>query len=191
MKVLIVDNYDSFTYNLQHYARQFCSEVEVHRNDAISLAEVDAFSHIIISPGPGLPQQAGITVPLLERYHRDKNVLGVCLGCQAMAEWSGGKLYNQQWVAHGVARSVKRLGNDDLLLNGLPDHFTVGLYHSWAIERESLPPQWRITAESERGVLMAMEHRTYQLYGVQFHPESIMTEGGLQIIGNWLQGSSD
>jgi len=187
MKVLIIDNYDSFTYNLQHYAEQFAEEVTVLRNDAISLEQVVEYSHIIISPGPGLPADAGITLPLLERYHHEKSILGVCLGCQAMAVWSGGQLYNQQWVAHGIARTVKVLGDGGKLLQGMPASFASGLYHSWAIDRQSLSPQWQVTAENEHGTLMAMEHRQYQLYGVQFHPESIMTESGLSIVENWLK----
>lgn len=186
MKVLIIDNYDSFTYNLYHYVQQYTASVEVLRNDAITPEEAGEYSHIVISPGPGLPQQAGCSIAMIEKWHRSKSIFGVCLGHQALAEFSGGRLYNQQWVAHGLQRKVERSG-ESKLLEGLPQSFEVGLYHSWAVERESLPEEWKVTAVSEKGVIMAMEHRELSLYGVQFHPESVMCESGLEIIGNWLQ----
>src|SRR5690606_236304 len=185
VKVLILDNYDSFTYNLFHYVDQFCDDVTVKRNDEITVEKVDAFSHILISPGPGLPQAAGITMQILEKYHRSKNILGVCLGCQAIAEFFGGNLYNQQLVAHGISRKIKQTQNSKLLCD-LPNEFKVGLYHSWAIDENSLPPELAVTSKSEMNTVMSLEHKKYKVCGVQFHPESIMTEGGLQIIKNWL-----
>lgn len=186
MKVLILDNYDSFTYNLYHYVQQFTDAVEVVRNDAITADEAESFSHIMISPGPGLPQEAGCTLAMIEKWHCSKSIFGVCLGHQALAEFTGGKLYNQQWVAHGVERQVIQTG-ESTLLRGLPEKFGTGLYHSWAVEKHSLPEEWQVTAESEKGVIMAMEHKHLPLYGVQFHPESVMCSNGLEIIHNWLK----
>lgn len=165
---------------------QFCDEVTVKRNDEITVEEVNAFSHIIISPGPGLPEAAGITMQVLQKYHQTKRILGVCLGCQAIAEFFGGKLYNQQFVAHGISRKVKQMKSSKLL-NNLPNEFKVGLYHSWAIDNTSLPAELEVTSLSEMNTVMSVEHQVFKVCGVQFHPESIMTEGGLQIIKNWLE----
>lgn len=185
MRILILDNYDSFTYNLQHYARQFCKDVTVLRNDEISISEVESFTHIIISPGPGLPANAGITMELIETYVSTKSILGVCLGFQALAIWAGAQLYNQQKVAHGLSRlAVSK--NESWLLKGVPSTFNVGLYHSWAVnlgDTQILHP----TAYLENGTLMAFEHTTLSIAGVQFHPESIMTEGGLRMLENWIK----
>ncbi len=166
--------------------QQFADDVTVVRNDAITLGEADAYTHYIISPGPGLPAAAGITMRLIEKYHRTKPILGVCLGCQAIAEFLGGKLYNQQLVAHGIKRTVIRTEAPSLLLNIMPERFEVGLYHSWAIEKDSLPNNIRVTTTGTNGVVMAIEHQEYPLSGVQFHPESIMTDNGIRIIENWL-----
>jgi anthranilate synthase component 2 len=185
MKVLLVDNYDSFTYNLQHYLAQCGAQVEVRRNDALSLAEVALFERVVLSPGPGLPEAAGLTLPLIERYGKEKPILGVCLGCQALAQYAGGRLYNQQEVAHGIQRRMHRKG-PSWLLDGLPAHLAVGLYHSWAVEAASLAAPWRCTAFRDTGALMALEHETLPLAGVQFHPESIMSEQGLRLLQNWL-----
>lgn len=184
MRLLILDNYDSFTYNLYHYARQFCSDVEVIRNDAIDINEVNRFTHIIISPGPGLPQQAGISLEILNRYAQTKSILGVCLGFQALGIWAGAKLYNKQKVSHGISRLASRKG-ESWLLNQVPSTFKVGLYHSWAVqlaENTSLQP----TAFLQDNTLMAFEHPHLPLAGIQFHLESIMTEGGLQMMENWI-----
>ncbi|MDR9442015.1 MAG: aminodeoxychorismate/anthranilate synthase component II [Schleiferiaceae bacterium] len=185
MKVLLVDNYDSFTYNLQHYLAQCGAQVEVRRNDALSLAEVALFERVVLSPGPGLPEAAGLTLPLIEHYGTEKPILGVCLGCQALAQYAGGRLYNQQEVAHGIQRRMHRKG-PSWLLEGLPAHLAVGLYHSWAVEAASLAAPWRCTAFRDTGALMALEHETLPLAGVQFHPESIMSEQGLRLLQNWL-----
>ncbi len=186
LKLLIIDNYDSFTYNLLHYLQQLVDDVQVARNDEISLEECSAFTHFVISPGPGLPQQAGITMPLIRHFAPTHPILGICLGMQALAEYSGAKLYNQQLVAHGIQRLVQRLPVDSWLLKDLPPQFLVGLYHSWAVEEKTLDYNWLVTARNERGTLMAMEHKSLPLAGVQFHPESIMSEYGLQLFQNWL-----
>ncbi len=185
MRLLILDNYDSFTYNLFHYAQQLCADVSVVKNDEISLAEVNQFSHIIISPGPGLPKDAGISMHILETYARHKSILGVCLGFQALALWAGGKLYNQQQVAHGLSRLAKR-ENDSWLLQGVAPSFKVGLYHSWAVNLTAVN-DFKPTAYLENHTLMAFEHQTLPLAGMQFHPESIMTDDGLKMIENWMK----
>lgn len=185
MRLLILDNYDSFTYNLFHYAQQLCEQVEVFRNDEITLEAVEAYSHIIISPGPGLPQDAGITMDVLSTYANSKSILGVCLGFQGMALWAKAKLYNQNQVAHGLKRTATRSG-ESWLLNGVSQNFAVGLYHSWAVSLTQESPFYA-TAHLENGTLMAFEHATLPLAGVQFHPESIMTEGGLLMVRNWLE----
>ena len=186
MKVLLVDNYDSFTYNLAHYLENLGAQVKVKRNDALDLKEVRKFSHICLSPGPGLPAAAGLLMDIIQDQRDRRSILGVCLGCQALAEDAGGKLYNQREVAHGLGRKVKRCG-ESWLLEGLPEEFTVGLYHSWAIQDSSLPSSWQITARRENGVVMALEHRKLPLAGVQFHPESILSEGGYGLLENWLK----
>lgn len=185
MKVLLVDNYDSFTYNLAHYLENLGSRVMVKRNDELGLEEVRQYSHICLSPGPGLPKAAGLLMALVENFQETRSILGVCLGCQALAEQAGARLYNQQEVAHGLGRTVQRYG-ESWLLQGLPQQFTVGLYHSWAIEAPSLAPPWRVTARRQNGVVMAMEHAELPLAGVQFHPESILSQGGYSILENWL-----
>lgn len=186
MRVLILDNFDSFTYNLYHYLGQLTDDVTVKRNNEIALADFEEYSHILISPGPSLPAEAGITFDFLKQYFSHKPILGVCLGCQALAEHSGGKLYNQQFVAHGLKRPVKRTTADSWLLSGLKDEFEVGLYHSWAIDENSLSDEWKVCAKSNTNVIMAIEHRRLPVAGVQFHPESIMSESGLEILSNWL-----
>lgn len=186
MRVLILDNFDSFTYNLYHYLGQLTDDITVKRNDEIELSEFEDFSHIVISPGPGLPANAGITMPFLEQYFPKKPILGVCLGCQAIAEHTSGKLYNQQFVAHGLKRTVKRTTSHSWLLKDLDDEFQVGLYHSWAIDESSLGDQWQVCARSTQNVVMAIEHHSLPVAGVQFHPESIMSDYGLEILGNWL-----
>lgn len=187
MKLLILDNYDSFTYNLVHYAEQFVNQVDVYRNDEIDLIETDEYSHILISPGPGLPAKAGITMDIFKRHFESKAILGVCLGCQAMAEFFGGKLYNQNKVAHGLQRKVRKTSYAGRILKDMPDEFEVGLYHSWAIDAASLPSEIKVTALSQENVVMTIEHKDLPLAGVQFHPESVMTPSGISIIKNWLK----
>jgi len=186
MKVLILDNYDSFTYNLFHYLKGFTSDVTVKRNDEISVEEVDTYSHLVISPGPGLPKDAGILTEILSRYSDSKPILGICLGLQAIVEHVGGKLYNQKNVKHGLQEEIQLLKTESGLFKDFNPSINVGLYHSWAAQKESLPEEIEITAEGKTGVIMALEHKTLPISAVQFHPESILTPQGKQIIKNWI-----
>lgn len=190
MRIIIIDNYDSFTYNLYHYLCQLAEDVSVKRNDELTLTDIESFTHIVISPGPGLPSQAGICMEVIRKYINSKAILGVCLGCQALAEYSGATLYNQQRVAHGISRTVNKNYAQSWLLNGITGSFKVGLYHSWAVDPQALPSEWQVCGISEDNVLMAMEHTKLPVAGVQFHPESVMTEHGLRILENWLKRST-
>lgn len=186
MRLLIFDNYDSFTYNIAHAVRQLGVEPDVVRNDKIALDEVGNYDKIIISPGPGIPSEAGILPQLLERYASEKPILGVCLGHQAIGERFGAKLRNLSTVYHGV-QSEARLTADDYIFAGIPSAFEVGRYHSWVVDRDSLPSELEVTAVSPDGEIMAMRHRNLDVRGVQFHPESVLTPYGLEIIDNWLR----
>lgn len=186
MRLLIFDNYDSFTYNITHAVRQLGVEPDVVRNDKIALDEVGNYDKIIISPGPGIPSEAGILPQLLERYASEKPILGVCLGHQAIGERFGAKLRNLSTVYHGVQSPV-RLTADDYIFTGIPSEFEVGRYHSWVVDRDSLPSELEVTAVSPDGEIMAMRHRNLDVRGVQFHPESVLTPYGLEIIDNWLR----
>ncbi len=188
MKVLILDNYDSFTYNLVHYVEQFVDSVTVARNDQISLAEVGEYEAIVISPGPGLPRRAGITLEVVNTYAKTKKILGVCLGHQAIAEAFGGKLVNMSKVLHGVAETTYVLDSTEPVFSGVPRVFLTGHYHSWAVDMATLPMDFKITAADDNAYVMAMRHREYDLTSVQFHPESVLTEHGLKIIENWVKG---
>ena len=185
MKLLILDNYDSFTYNIVHAVRELGVEPTVRRNDRITLDEVDAFDKIIISPGPGVPSEAGILPQLLERYAESKPILGVCLGHQAIGERFGARLRNLPQVYHGI-RSTITVTVPDYIFAGLPEHLEVGRYHSWVVDSKGLPDCLEVTAVSPDGEIMAMRHRTLDVRGVQFHPESILTPQGLTIIKNWI-----
>ena len=185
VNILLLDNYDSFTYNLYHYLLDFTSEVTVKRNDEIQADEADQYSHIVLSPGPGLPNAAGILMEMIDEQVAVKPILGVCLGMQALAEHFGGTLYNQDMVKHGVTTTIDTKPNS-VLFHGLPESFQVGLYHSWAVDETALPKDFTITAKSTENVVMAIEHRSLPVCGVQFHPESILTEHGREILGNWL-----
>lgn len=189
MKILILDNYDSFTYNLVHLVEKIISgSVDVYRNDKISLDAVAAYDKIILSPGPGLPAEAGIMNALIQRYAPVKPILGVCLGHQAIGEVFGAGLLNLDVVFHGVATNVsitgRKQGYD--IFKGLPDTFLAGRYHSWVVRKDSLPEDIIITAEDESGLIMGIRHAKYPVYGVQFHPESILTPQGETILKNWL-----
>lgn len=191
MKVLLLDNFDSFTYNLYHFLVTLGADVEVFRNDAISPEAAEKFTHLVISPGPGLPKDAGVTMDLIKTYAPLKPILGVCLGWQAMAQHFGGELYNQNEVAHGIARKVNRVG-ESWLLNDFPETFEVGLYHSWAVKStEKLEESFKLTSLRENEVIMSMEHNSLPLAGVQFHPESIMSNDGMKLIENFLKFSSE
>lgn len=187
MKILLLDNYDSFTYNLFHLIDQFEGiETDVLRNDEIPIAHVEQYDRIIISPGPGIPSEAGITLDLIRKYYASKPILGVCLGMQAMAEVFGGKLIHLPHVFHGVAMETKITERGEKLFEGIPSSFKSGRYHSWSVDRRSLPLAFSITAEDEFGYLMAITHENQLLRGVQFHPESILTESGKLLMTNWL-----
>ena len=187
MKVLVFDNYDSFTYNLVHSVKKLgYSDVEIHRNDKIQLQEIERFDKIILSPGPGLPSESGILLDVVKTYAATKSILGVCLGEQAIAEAFGGKLINLPDVYHGVATKIQIIEND-YLFNDLPTTFEAGRYHSWAVSEEDFPSCLQITAKDESGLIMALKHKQYDVRGVQFHPESILTPVGEKILKNWLE----
>ncbi len=187
MKVLVLDNYDSFTYNLVQYIQEIIGDkIEVFRNDAISLEAVSAYDKIILSPGPGLPKDAGIMPELIKKYAPTKQILGVCLGHQAIGEAFGGILRNIEKVYHGVATSIKIVDGSELLFRRIPSTIKVGRYHSWVVEKHNLPDCFQITAIDDEGAIMAMRHRTFNVRGVQFHPESIMTPEGKQMLYNFL-----
>lgn len=186
MKILLLDNYDSFTFNLLHYLQKYDGvEVDVFRNDAISVKEAAVYDAIVLSPGPGLPQQAGIMMELINEYKTQKKMLGVCLGLQAIAVSFGYELFNLETVQHGVARKTI-LTSEDYLFDGIPQEFICGRYHSWVVKNNGDNKSLITTAVDQSNHIMAMKHKAYNLRGVQFHPESILTEHGHQIIYNWL-----
>jgi anthranilate synthase component II len=192
MRILVFDNYDSFTYNLVHLVEKITGEkVDVYRNDQIALADVAAYDKIILSPGPGIPQEAGLLLPLIKEYAATKSILGVCLGHQAIAEAFGGKLTNLSTVFHGVATKIQ-IGNRQSatgksLFNELPDEIEVGRYHSWIVSDENFPEELEVTARDDNGFIMGLQHKTFDVQGVQFHPESVLTPDGEQILRNWLK----
>lgn len=186
-ELLVLDNYDSFTYNLVQYLEYLLERrVDVYRNDALALAEVDRYDAIVLSPGPGLPEQAGILPELIHRYAPSKIILGVCLGHQAIGEAFGAGLKNLERVYHGLQTPMYVLDESDALFAGLPNPFPAGRYHSWVVQRDTLPEDFVITAEDAEGEIMAMRHRAFALRGVQFHPESVMTMHGIHLLANWL-----
>ena len=190
-KILVFDNYDSFTYNLVHLVEKITHEkVDVFRNDEISLERVNEYDKIILSPGPGIPSEAGLLLPLIKLYAATKSILGVCLGHQAIGEAFGGTLTNLSKVYHGVATPITRVGHSQRLahpvLEGLPDKIIVGRYHSWIISDENFPAELEVTARDDNGYIMALQHKTYDVQGVQFHPESVLTPDGETILRNWL-----
>jgi anthranilate synthase component 2 len=194
-KILVFDNYDSFTYNLVHLVEKILHQkVEVHRNDQLPLEKVKDYDKIILSPGPGIPQEAGLLLPLIKEYASSKSILGVCLGHQAIGEAFGGKLINLSTVYHGVATPVtinrkalngKPSSSRDLF-KGLPDELEVGRYHSWIVADENFPSELLVTARDENNYIMAMQHKNFDVQGVQFHPESVLTPKGEEILRNWL-----
>jgi anthranilate synthase component 2 len=187
MRLLLVDNYDSFTFNLFHLIDQFDGvELDVFRNDEIDLEDTDLYDKILISPGPGLPVDSGITLPLIQRHFNSKPVLGVCLGMQAIAECGGGSLTNLQKVLHGVSTNASILDVNEKLFEGFPTSFRVGHYHSWCVNRKTLPASFKETAEGDDGLLLSFTHENQLLRGVQFHPESILTDFGKELMSNWL-----
>jgi len=187
-KILVLDNYDSFTYNLVHILKELThgGQVDVYRNDQISLDDVNNYDKIVLSPGPGVPDEAGILKPLIARYGASKSIFGVCLGCQAIAEVYGGKLLNLNKVYHGVATPVSIVDNNDRSFRHLVDTIEAGRYHSWVIDPSSVPTELNVSAVDNEGHIMAVYHQTHDVRGVQFHPESVLTPSGKQIIANFL-----
>ena len=183
-KILVIDNYDSFTYNLVHYLEDLDCEVMVKRNDQLTLEEVDAFDKIVLSPGPGIPDEAGLLKEIIAKYAPTKSIFGVCLGQQAIAEVFGGSLINLEKVYHGIATKIN-ITKDDELFKGLPKEIEVGRYHSWVVNPE-LPEVLEATSFDENGQVMSLRHRTYDVCAVQFHPESVLTPEGKKILENWL-----
>ena len=185
-RVVIIDNYDSFTYNLAHLVKQLGAKVEVFRNDQFTLNKLERFTKIILSPGPGIPEEAGLLMDVIRTYAGRKPMLGVCLGHQAIAEVFGGKLVNLKEVYHGIATEGTQFGNDPIF-SGLPKRIVMGRYHSWVVDRAGFPDCLEVTAMSDDGQIMALRHRNYNIHGIQFHPESVLTPEGATIVRNWLQ----
>jgi anthranilate synthase component 2 len=186
-KILVFDNYDSFTYNLVHLVEKILHiKVDVFRNDEIPLEKVKAYDKIILSPGPGIPEEAGSLLPLIKEYAASKQILGVCLGHQAIGVAFGGKLINLDTVYHGVAMPLKNIDRTNVLFKGIAEGVEVGRYHSWIVSGEDFPAELEVTAKDAHGYIMALQHKTYDIQGVQFHPESILTPCGETILRNWL-----
>lgn len=191
LKILVFDNYDSFTYNLVHLVEKITHEkADVFRNDKLPLEKVKDYDKIILSPGPGIPEEAGLLLPLIKEYASSKSILGVCLGHQAIGQAFGGVLTNLSTVYHGVATKIKvgsqESGVRSRLFNDLPDELEVGRYHSWVVSKENFPDELEITAEDESGMIMGLKHKNFDVQGVQFHPESVLTPDGEKILRNWL-----
>ena len=188
MKILVFDNYDSFTYNLvQYLERAGSGTVDVFRNDKIFLKEIDKYDKILLSPGPGIPIEAGILLDVIKEYAPKKSILGVCLGQQAIGEVFGGKLKNLDFVYHGVATDME-IVKDDLLFEGLPRKFKAGRYHSWVVDEKFFPAELEVICKDENGFVMGLRHKKFDVRGVQFHPESVLTEYGQEMISNWVNG---
>lgn len=187
MRILVLDNYDSFTYNLVYIVRQlgYSAQMDVFRNDKINLENVANYDKILLSPGPGVPSEAGIMPELLKKYSSSKSILGVCLGHQAIGEAFGGSLINLSEVLHGVASEVTV--QDDVLFKDIPQTFKIGRYHSWVIDESTLSSDLEVIARTPDQQIMAVRHKNFDVRGVQFHPESILTENGVKIMQNWLE----
>ncbi len=186
-KILVIDNYDSFTYNLVHYIENLSDDpLDVFRNDKIELDAIQEYDKILLSPGPGIPIEAGICLDIIKKYSDSKSILGVCLGHQAIAEAFGGRLINLDKVYHGVSTTINIIAPEDRLFKEIPGTLEVGRYHSWVVSREDLPDCFKITSLDEQGIIMGISHKKFDVKGVQFHPESVLTKHGLKIIENWL-----
>ena len=185
-KILVIDNYDSFTYNLVHYLEDLDCEVTVYRNDEFDIDEISYFDKILLSPGPGIPDEAGLLKAVIAKYAPTKSILGVCLGQQAIGEVFGGTLSNLDKVYHGVSSMVKTAVTDEPLFEGLGNEFEVGRYHSWIVDAD-LPDVLEATSFDENGQVMSLRHKTFDVRGVQFHPESVLTPNGKKILENWLK----
>lgn len=186
-KILVIDNYDSFTYNLVHYLEDLDCEVTVYRNDEFDIDEISSFEKILLSPGPGIPDEAGLLKAVIAKYAPTKSILGVCLGQQAIGEVFGGTLSNLDKVYHGVSSMVKTVVDNELLFEGLGNEFEVGRYHSWVVDA-SLPESLEATSFDVNGQVMSLRHKTFDVRGVQFHPESVLTPNGKRILENWVRG---
>lgn len=187
MNILVFDNYDSFTYNLVQLIRELAptAHMEVFRNDEIALGEIKKYDKILLSPGPGIPSESGLLLPLIKEYASTKSILGVCLGQQAIAQAFGGSLSNLSKVYHGIATPIT-LTQESTLYKGMPAQFVVGRYHSWVVNEKDLPSDLIITSKDDDGYIMSLEHKIYDVKGVQYHPESVLTPDGATIISNWL-----
>lgn len=187
MKILVFDNYDSFTYNLVQMIKELTNaQVDVYRNDEIALEKIQAYDKILLSPGPGIPSESGLLLPLIKEYAPTKSIFGVCLGQQAIAEAFGGSLSNLSKVYHGIATDVDVI-KESILFEGLPKRFKVGRYHSWVVNEKDLPKDLVITSKDEEGYIMSLEHTNFDVKGVQYHPESVLTPEGVKIVANWLK----
>ncbi|MEN9697580.1 MAG: hypothetical protein RLZ56_1001 [Bacteroidota bacterium] len=188
MKILVFDNYDSFTYNLVQLIKELAMDarVDVYRNDEIALEKVKDYDKILLSPGPGIPSESGLLLPLIKEYAATKSIFGVCLGQQAIGESFGGSLSNLSKVYHGIATSV-HITQPSILFDGLPSSFQVGRYHSWVVNEKDLPKELIVTSKDDEGYIMSLEHSNYDVKGVQYHPESVLTPDGAKIIANWLK----
>tara|TARA_R110002051_G_scaffold241712_1_gene302040 strand:+ start:12141 stop:12791 length:651 start_codon:yes stop_codon:yes gene_type:complete len=184
--VLVIDNYDSFTYNLVHYLEDLNCEVVVKRNDQLSLDEVDTFERIVLSPGPGIPDEAGLLKAIIKQYASTKKILGVCLGQQAIAEVFGGSLINLKQVYHGIATQIN-IVKDDILFQGIPKEIEVGRYHSWVVNPDDFPEVLEVTSLDANGQIMSLRHKEYAISAVQFHPESVLTPDGKRMLENWVK----
>ncbi|HLT88006.1 MAG TPA: aminodeoxychorismate/anthranilate synthase component II [Sphingobacterium sp.] len=185
-KILVIDNYDSFTYNLVHLLQELGQEYTVWRNDKFELDDVAPFDRILLSPGPGIPEEAGLLMDVIRRYASSKSILGICLGQQAIAEVFGGTLYNMPKPLHGVATDIIITDDTEKLFQDFPKDSKIGRYHSWAVSKENLPTSLQVTAIDSDGVIMALRHKEYDVCSVQFHPESVLTTNGKKLIENWL-----
>lgn len=186
MQILVIDNYDSFTYNLVHYLEAPGNEVTVLRNDEIDIDDVASYDKIVLSPGPGVPSEAGLLLEIIKKYAPTKSILGICLGQQAIAEAFDGSLINLKTVYHGTASTINILVDDEIIFTGLLPQIEVGRYHSWSVNRNDFPEVLEVTSTDENGEIMSLRHRIFDMRAVQFHPESILTPQGKQMISNWL-----
>jgi len=191
MKIAVIDNYDSFTYNLVHAIKKISGlPVDVFRNDELELEDLEQYDKIVLSPGPGIPEEAGRLLDIIREYGPKKSILGVCLGHQAIGQAFGAKLTNMPHVLHGIASTVTQTKPDQILFEGVPRLFEAGRYHSWIVDQDGFPDNLEVTSLDENGLIMSMKHLQYDVRGVQFHPESVLTPCGEKIISNWLKSHS-
>ncbi|HRG18396.1 MAG TPA: aminodeoxychorismate/anthranilate synthase component II [Flavobacterium lutivivi] len=186
MKIAVIDNYDSFTFNLVHYLEKHNALVTVFRNDELEIDELQDYDKILLSPGPGLPNEAGVLLKIIETYHKTKPILGICLGHQAIAEFFGAKLENQKSVTHGEADEIFKTDENEDLFKNISNPITVGRYHSWIVSNDNFPDELEITSVNNDNQIMSLRHKNYDIKGIQFHPESILTPNGETIIKNWI-----